>query len=206
MEALIYIIDNAFRLLRRQWVLSLLTLITAAAMFWLLGIISLTSMNIRHLVDRLENELLMQAYLHRNADIEHVVREIERMTWVSEVSAISPEQALERLEERLGRQSHATRLIGENPLPWSIQIRVRSIGDIDILAKTVAPITDAVAFKKALNEGSYLDLVKVNNQKAWGELDFPAVPSFKYGEKLLPAIPGVGISREALEELISAAE
>ena len=80
------------------------------------------------------------------------------------------------------------------------------IEDIEILAKTVASITDATAFKKALNEGSYLDLVKVNNQKAWGELDFPAVPSFKYGEKLLPAIPGVGISREALEELISAAE
>ncbi|MCL1940926.1 MAG: ABC transporter permease [Synergistaceae bacterium] len=147
MEAVIYIIDNAFRLLRRQWVLSLLTLITAAAMFWLLGIIALASMNVQNLMDKLGNDLMVQSYLKKNADIEYVVNELKKMNWVSEINVISPEQAMEKLEERLGHQSHATRLMGENPLPWSIQIRARNIGDIDILARalnTMPEVEDVV--------------------------------------------------------------
>ena len=147
MEAIIYIFDNAFRLLKRQWVLSLLTLLTAAAMFWMLGMISLASLNVRHLMSQLENELMVQAYLRRNADVEHVVSEMRKMNWVSEVAAISPEQALARLEERMGRQSHAVRLVGENPLHWSLQIRVRSIGDVDILVmalNTMQEVEDVI--------------------------------------------------------------
>ena len=162
MEALIYIINNAFRHLRRQWVLSFLTLLTAAAMFWLLGIIAMTSINVRHLMRQLENELLMQVYLERNANAEYVADEIKKMNWVSEIEIISPEQALEKLEELLGRQSHATRLIGENPLSWSIQIRVRNIGDVDILEKAlntmreVEHIVYAGAYIKRLERISYM--------------------------------------------------
>ncbi|MCL2767942.1 MAG: ABC transporter permease [Synergistaceae bacterium] len=162
MEAVIYVIDNTFRLLRRQWVLSLLTLITAAAMFWLLGIISMASMNVRHLMHKLENDLLIQVYLKKNADVEYVVDEVKKMNWVSDVKSISPEEALEKLEERLGRQSHATKLIGENPLPWSLQVRVRSIGDTDILAKalnTMQEVEDVVyagAYIRRLERISYL--------------------------------------------------
>ena len=147
MEAVIYIIDNAFRLLRRQWVLSFLTLLTAAAMFWLLGIIVLASVNVQHLMDKLESELQIRAYLQKDTNVEHVVEEIKKMNWAAEIIIISPEQALAKLEENLGRQSQATRLIGENPLPWSLQIHVRSIGDVDILAKalnTMQEVEDVV--------------------------------------------------------------
>jgi len=147
MDATIYVLLNTFRLLRRQWVLSFLTLLTAAAMFWLLGIMSLASINVRHLLFKLENELLIQVYLRRDVDVDSIVSRIKKMNWVSEVTTISPEQSLQKLEERLGRQSHATRLIGENPLPWSVQIRVHSFQDIDILAKalnTMQEVEDVV--------------------------------------------------------------
>ena len=162
MDAVIYIFDNTFRLLRRQWFLSLLTLFTAAAMFWLLGVVSLASMNVKHIIYKLENDLLMQVYLKKNVDIEHTVNEIKKLNWVLEIKTISPEQALEKLEERLGHQSHATRLIGENPLPWSIQIRVRNIGDISILAKalhTMPEVEDVVyagVFIQRLEKISYM--------------------------------------------------
>ena len=162
MEAAAYIIDNAFRLLRRQWVLSLLTLFTAAAMFWLLGIISLASMNIRNLMHQLENEQQIQAHLKENVDVESVVDRIKNMNWVSDINTISPEQAMEKLEERLGSQSHVTKLIDGNPLTWSIYVRVRNIGDVDILVKSlnamqeVDEVVYAGAFIKRLEKISYL--------------------------------------------------
>jgi cell division transport system permease protein len=137
MDTAIYVFNNTFRLLRRQWVLSLLTLLTAAAMFWLLGIISLASINVKNLMNKIENDLILQAYLKKNTDIESLVEKIRKMNWVSDIETISPEQALEKLEERLGYQSHATKLIGENPLSWSIQIRVNNFENIDILAKAL---------------------------------------------------------------------
>jgi cell division transport system permease protein len=137
MDAAIYIFLNTIRLLRRQWVLSLLTLLTAAAMFWLLGIMSLASINVRNLLHKLENELLIQVYFRKDIDVESVVDRIEKMSWVSEVTTISPEQAMEKLEERLVGQAHATGCRGESPLPWCIQIRVHSYMDIDILARAL---------------------------------------------------------------------
>jgi len=137
MNAIIYIFNNTFRLLRRQWVLSLLTLLTAAAMFWLLGLISLASINVKNLMQNLESDLVLQAYLNKNVDIDSLVDRIKQLDWVSSVETISPEQALENLEERLGYRSHATRLIGENPLSWSIQIRANNFANIDILARTL---------------------------------------------------------------------
>ncbi|MCL2146320.1 MAG: permease-like cell division protein FtsX [Synergistaceae bacterium] len=137
MDAIVYIFNNTFRLLRRQWVLSLLTLLTAAAMFWLLGIISLASINVKNLMQNLESDLVLQAYLNKNVDIEALVDKISKLDWVSSIETISPEQALESLEERLGYRSHATRLIGENPLSWSIQIRANNFANIDILARTL---------------------------------------------------------------------
>lgn len=137
MDAIVYIISNTLRLLRRQWVLSLLTLLTAAAMFWLLGVISLASINVKDLMNKLENDLILQVYLKKDANVEYVVDRIKETGWVSDFEIISPEQALEKLEERLGHQSHATKLIGENPLPWSIQIHVSNFKNIDIMAKAL---------------------------------------------------------------------
>lgn len=142
MDAVIYIVNNTLRLLRRQWVLSLLTLLTAAAMFWLLGIISLASINVRNIMSKLENDLILQVYLKKGTNVEFVVNRIKETNWVSDIETISPEQALEKLEDRLGHQSHATKLIGENPLPWSIQIHVSNFDNIDIMAKALSTMQE----------------------------------------------------------------
>lgn len=75
-----------------------------------------------------------------------------------------------------------------------------NIEDVEILKNAVADILDAEAFAAALNKGKYLDKVKENNQLTWGTYEFPAVPSFKRGDELLPAIPGVGVTKDSLAE------
>ena len=76
------------------------------------------------------------------------------------------------------------------------------IEDIAVLEKVVSGLLDEKAFSDALKSGSYLDQVKENNRLAWEVYSFPAVPSFKYGEKLLPAQYLVGVTSMGLEELL----
>lgn len=142
MTAFRYIISNAFKLIRRQWVLSLLTLITAAAMFWLLGVVSLASLNVRYMIDRIESDLLVQAYLKEGANVVQAQEYIKSLKGVIEVIAVSPDEALSRLEKRLGRQAEAVKLIGKNPLPWNFEVHLRDISDVEPTVKELTAMND----------------------------------------------------------------
>jgi predicted DsbA family dithiol-disulfide isomerase len=72
----------------------------------------------------------------------------------------------------------------------------------DTVADAVASILDRDEFIKALNSGMYADKLAENNRLAWAEYDFPAVPSYRMGGVLLKSVPGVGIGREQIEELL----
>lgn len=148
MGAINYIAGNTFRLMRRQWFLSTLTLLTAAAMFWLLGVISLTAINVQNVMNRIESELVVQVYFKKGIDVQLCVEKIKTLSWVTDVTVISPEDSLAKLESRLGQQSRATKLIGENPLPWSVSLGVTRAEDVDILAKNliVMPEVDDVVY------------------------------------------------------------
>ncbi|MCL2865418.1 MAG: DsbA family protein [Lachnospiraceae bacterium] len=76
------------------------------------------------------------------------------------------------------------------------------IEEIAVLKELVKDILDAESFGKALEAGAYQEQVKQNNREAWVTHGFPAVPSFRYGVKLLPAVPMVGVTKERLEEFL----
>ena len=69
MTALKYILRDTRRLVVNHWVLGLLTLITAGVMLWILGITTLFSLNLEHLLSHLESELAVQAYLHKDSTL-----------------------------------------------------------------------------------------------------------------------------------------
>ena len=78
-----------------------------------------------------------------------------------------------------------------------------NIEEIGTVARLVEGLTtDSDKFRKTLLDGAYLGKLNENNQLAWEKYDFPAVPSFRMGEKLLKSVPGVGVTREMLEELL----
>lgn len=137
-----YILRDTGRLLVRHWFLGILTLITAAVMMWILGLTSLFAMNVQNLLQKLESELVVQAYLRKDSEVEKIADQIRAIPSVTSLKALSPEDTLEKLETRRGGQSRAIELIGENPLPWNFEIRVHSASEVEGLVRTLMGMPD----------------------------------------------------------------
>ena len=120
-----YALRDTMRLLSRHWGLSALTLLTAASVLYILGFASLFAMNMRYMISLLEGALVVQAYLKRGVSADQALELTRSSPNVASVRVISPDEALERLRAKLGNQARAVTLLGENPLPWSLEIRSR---------------------------------------------------------------------------------
>ncbi|HPE65880.1 MAG TPA: permease-like cell division protein FtsX [Synergistales bacterium] len=149
-----YAFRDTFRLLFRHWGLSLLTLLTAASVLYILGFASLFAMNMRYMISRIEGALVVQAYMKRGETAEQALELVRSSPLVLSVRAISPEEALERLRAKLGNQAQAVTLLGENPLPWSLEIQVQRAEHITPLVRDlmVLPSIEEVLYAGKLVE------------------------------------------------------
>ncbi|MDR1731916.1 MAG: ABC transporter permease [Synergistaceae bacterium] len=141
MTTLKYILRDTSRLLVRHWFLGILTLITAAVMMWILGLTALFSLNVQNLLQKLESELVVQAYLRRGSEVGAVADRIRALDNVASLKAFSPEESLTKLQAGMGRSqsidARALDLIGENPLPWNFEIHVKSAQEVPVLVRTL---------------------------------------------------------------------
>lgn len=144
-----YILRDMWRLTRNHWVLGLLTLITAGVMFWILGITTLFSLNMENLLSRLESELVVQAYLVKDNTLnpEEIAAKIQALDYVHAMKIYSPSDSLAKLQERMGSQSKALDMLGDNPIPYNFEIHVNSASDVEPLVselKSMPEIEDIV--------------------------------------------------------------
>lgn len=131
-----YAFRDAARLIFRHWGLSFLTLITSMAVFYLIGASVLLVLNTRHIVGVLEGELSIQAYLAPNATSQDIALTVRKLDHVTKVKIITPEMAMVRLRERLGsRQAEALTLLGDNPLPTSLEIWVDRASSVETVVQ-----------------------------------------------------------------------
>ena len=135
MTTLKYILRDMWRLVVHHWVLGLLTLITAGVMLWILGVTTLFSLNLENLLSRLESELVVQAYLVKDntLDIEKVAAKIQALEYVYAMKIYSPSDSLAKLQEKMGSQSRALDMLGENPIPYNFEIHVHKAEDVEHL-------------------------------------------------------------------------
>lgn len=149
-----YALRDTFRLIIRHWGLSILTLVTAASVLYILGFTSLFALNVRHMVSRIEGGLVVQAYIKKGEKPDEVFAIVGKNPAVTSVKAISPEEALDKLRAKLGNQARAVTLIGENPLPWSLEINVKRAEDITPLVRdlVVFPVVEEVIYSGKLVE------------------------------------------------------
>ena len=145
-----YVIRDTFRLLFHHWVLGLLTLVTAGVMLWILGVTTLLALNLENLLAQLESELVVQAYLVKDntLDVEAVGRKIQSLEYVYSVRAFSPSDSLAKLQKRMGSQSEALEMLGDNPIPWNFEIHVHSAADVEPLVSALKdmPEVDDVVY------------------------------------------------------------
>ena len=149
-----YALRDTFRLICRHWGLSILTLITAASVLYILGFTALFALNVRHLVSRIEGGLVVQVYMKKGEKTDDVYARVKANPTVTSVRAISPEEALDRLRAKLGNQARAVTLMGENPLPWSLEIQVQRAEHITPLVRdlVVFPSVEEVIYSGKLVE------------------------------------------------------
>ena len=98
---------------------------------------TLFSLNIENLFSRLESELVIQAYVRKGSDVEQVLRKIQALEAVAATKAYSPAESLAKLQEKMGSQSRALDLLGDNPIPWNFEIRVQNASDVEPLVRTL---------------------------------------------------------------------
>ena len=120
-----YILRDTLRLFFRHWGLSLLTLVTAASVFFLVGASSLLALNIRKIAVNIQSDLVIQAYASSEEAVHHIIDALKDNRDIAELRYISPQEGLDRLRAKMGAQSKAVTLLGDNPLPWTIEIKVR---------------------------------------------------------------------------------
>ncbi len=148
-----YVLRDTWRLLARNLGLSILTFVTAVAVFYLVGASVLFVMNTRAMIAGVESNLLVQAYVKtEEGALETVEEKMSAMECVASVKTISPEQALEKLRARLGNQADAVTLLGENPLPSSVEVQVKKAEFASVVARELIsmPEVDDVVYSGEL--------------------------------------------------------
>lgn len=142
-----YIMRDGWRLIWRHFGMSLLTIFTAMAVFFVVGATMLFILNMRSVIANMENQLSIQAYLKADAELEKTAAAVRGIRGVESVTMITKETALERLRARLGNQADAVMLLGENPLPASLEIHVAKalqVADVASRLTSVKEIEDIV--------------------------------------------------------------
>ncbi|MCL2683743.1 MAG: permease-like cell division protein FtsX [Synergistaceae bacterium] len=135
-----YALRDGTRLILRHWGLAFLTIITSMAVFYLIGASVLLVLNTRHIVNVLEGELSVSAYLVQGSSYEEAARAVASVNHVTKVVIITPEMALERLNQRMPDRADFLTLLGENPLPSSLEISVDRADSIESVVTSLAAI------------------------------------------------------------------
>ncbi len=133
-----YVFRDTCRLFCRHLGLSLLTLATAASVFFLVGGSSLLALNIRKLAVTIQSDLVVQAFLSSEQSVNAVLNRLRDNEDIAELHYITPQEGLDRLRSKMGVQSKAVSLLGKNPLPWTLEIKVRN-------AAMVASVVDQLS-------------------------------------------------------------
>ncbi|MDR1651486.1 MAG: permease-like cell division protein FtsX [Synergistaceae bacterium] len=135
-----YALRDGTRLILRHWGLAFLTVITSMAVFYLIGASVLLVLNTRHIVNVLEGELSIQAYLAPNADYDAAARAVASVNHVTRVVIITQDMALERLRQRLPDRADVLTLLGENPLPSSLEVSIDRADSVESVVNALAAI------------------------------------------------------------------
>jgi cell division transport system permease protein len=135
-----YALRDGTRLILRHWGLAFLTIITSMAVFYLIGASVLLVLNTRHIVNVLEGELSIQAYLAPNASYDDAARAVASVSHVTRVVIITQDMALERLKQRLPDRADVLTLLGENPLPSSLEVSIDRADSVESVVTALAAI------------------------------------------------------------------
>jgi cell division transport system permease protein len=122
------VVREALISFRRAPVLSGLAITTIAFALFVLGLFGLVAINLRDALRRIEERVEIVMYLRPGTPVEVAtvaIGDIEAFPEVQDVTYVSEDQALERAQHELVEFQGAFTDLQENPLPASLEIRLR---------------------------------------------------------------------------------
>jgi len=160
-DSIKYFVKDAFKSIKRNKTLSIASAATVAATLFILGVVSLTLVNVNKAVNQLGSKVEARVFLKddiKNEDKDKLKKTIEGVDGVLEVKLETKEQALEKMKEQLQDDSGAL-VAGfnkKNPLPSSYIVRVNNPKAVDdVLVK----IKDAPGIEKIKDARQLIDQV-----------------------------------------------
>lgn len=120
----VYALGQAFRAMGRHLTSTLATLTTALVSFTLLFLLGLILWNAQTIVQNLEHQLEIAAFLSPKTHASSLLAIIQGWKEVSSVQVISKEEALKQLQSEYPYLTQASQLIG-NPLPTTLKVRLK---------------------------------------------------------------------------------
>lgn len=130
-----YVLRDGFRLVARHAGMSFLTIFTAMTVFFMIGASSLFLLNMNNIVRKMEGQVTISVYLKDKTNAKELADYIKKWKYVKQSKVITKNMALDRLRARIGSQANAVMLLGENPLPESIDVRVSSAEKVPEIAR-----------------------------------------------------------------------
>lgn len=143
LETLRYFWREASISLARNRVLSIATATTIAVCVFILGVALLLYINTGLLVEHLESDVEIVAFLEKDLSsyqVGELRQKLGEIKGVKKVTFVSKNEALEKLTKKLGQGEYDLKetLGGENPLPDSFRIKASSPKEVEKLAQALA--------------------------------------------------------------------
>ena len=125
---------EAFQSIRRNWGMSIASVATVALTLFVCGVFALIVLNINNLAGEIESTVEIQAFLEEEATVEQEAQAEQDILAISGVEAVTfvpKEEALETMAKRMG-ETYQSLLdsLGENPLPDSYMVQVKTADDV----------------------------------------------------------------------------
>lgn len=141
---MIYFTREALNSLLRNRLLSFATISTVSISILILGVAVLMTMNAGSFMNRLESDVEIVAFLEKNlksSQIKDVGKEIDKLDGVEQLTFVSREEALQRLQENFGGEEYNLgTTVDENPLPNSYEIKASDPHNVADIAQKVETI------------------------------------------------------------------
>ena len=156
LKNMLYFFREALQSMSRNRILSLATISTVAICILILGMAVLATLNAGQIINRLESDLEIMAYLKQDlttSQIQLVERELKAVPGVNQVRFVSREEALQYLQETFGEDSYnLQQTLGKNPLPDAYEIKAVDPHEVPEIATQVEQVAGvaSVSYGKEL--------------------------------------------------------
>ena len=140
-RTIVYSVKQAFRQISRNRTMMFTSLFSITAMMLILGLFFMLAVNIDVLSQRAEEQFdMVELYLKDSvSDTERMAlsEKIGAMECVETVQYVSKEKALKIMKKRWGNNGYLLDGLSSNPLPASLQVKMKTIGKTAGFVKTI---------------------------------------------------------------------